>query len=55
MDMHEVEAKFHIMAAALSRARRQAIWEMRGQLMQPEAKFEELARLVRVPMEETHD
>jgi hypothetical protein len=28
---------------------------MRGQLMQPEAKFEELARLVRVPMEETHD
>ena len=55
MDMHEVEAKFHTMAAALSRARRQAIWEMRGQLMQPEAKFEELARLVRVPMEETHD
>lgn len=51
MDMHEVEAKFHIMAAALSGARRRAIWEMREQLMQPEAKFEELARLVRAPME----
>ena len=54
MDMHEVEAKFHIMAAALSGARRRAIWEMREQLMQPEAKFEELARLVRTPMEEPH-
>ena len=54
MDMHEVEAKFHIMAAALSGARRRAIWEMREQLMQPEVKFEELARLVRAPMEEPH-
>ena len=54
MDMHEVEAKFHIMAAALSGARRRAIWEMCEQLMQPEAKFEELARLVCAPMEEPH-
>jgi len=54
MDMHEVEAKFHIMASALPDPRRRAIWEMREQLMQPEAKFEELARLVRAPMEEPH-
>ena len=54
MDMHEVEAKFHIMASALPEPRRRAIWEMREQLMQPEAKFEELARLVRAPMEEPH-
>lgn len=54
MEMHEVEAKFHIMASALPEPRRRAIWEMREQLMQPEAKFEELARLVRAPMEEPH-
>ncbi|XXK29859.1 MmgE/PrpD family protein [Rhodobacteraceae bacterium nBUS_24] len=54
MDMHEVEAKFHIMASALPEPRRRAIWEMREQLMQPEAKFEELARLVRAPMEKPH-
>ena len=54
MDMHEVEAKFHIMASALPEPRRRAIWEMREQLMQPEAKLEELARLVRAPMEEPH-
>ena len=54
MDMLEVEAKFHIMASALPEPRRRAIWEMREQLMQPEAKFEELARLVRAPMEEPH-
>ncbi|XXK35131.1 MmgE/PrpD family protein [Rhodobacteraceae bacterium nBUS_22] len=54
MGMHEVEAKFHIMASALPEPRRRAIWEMREQLMQPEAKFEELARLVRAPMEEPH-
>ena len=54
MEMHEVEAKFHIMASALPEPRRRAIWEMREQLMQPEAKFEELARLVRAPMEKPH-
>ncbi|OAH07045.1 MmgE/PrpD family protein [Rhodobacteraceae bacterium SB2] len=54
MDMHEVEAKFHIMASALPEPRRRAIWEMREQLMQPETKFEELARLVRAPMEKPH-
>ena len=51
MDIHEVEAKFHIMAAAVPEPRRRAIWEMRERLVQPETKFEDLARLVRAPLE----
>ncbi|WP_425045836.1 MmgE/PrpD family protein [Primorskyibacter sp. S87] len=51
LKMHELEAKFHIMAAALPESRRQAIWEMRKRMLHPDTKFDELARLVRAPME----
>lgn len=54
LDMHEIEAKFHLMAADLPTARRTAIWEMRARLVQPDATFEELARLVRTKVAGHH-
>ncbi|MEM7211400.1 MAG: MmgE/PrpD family protein [Pseudomonadota bacterium] len=50
MGLHEVEDKFQTMAASLPRARRAALWDMRARLLQPDAKFEELAELVRPPI-----
>ena len=50
LQMHEVEAKFHIMAAALPDARRSALWNMRDRLLQPDVKFKELADLVHAPV-----
>ncbi|TBX29163.1 MmgE/PrpD family protein [Nioella sediminis] len=53
MALSEVEAKFRVMAAALPENRVSALWEMRERLMQPDAKFSELAQLVRATVEET--
>lgn len=50
--MSEVEAKFRMMAAKLPEPRVTALWEMRARLMQREAKFSELAQLVRAAVEE---
>ncbi|NNE79203.1 MAG: MmgE/PrpD family protein [Silicimonas sp.] len=55
MEMSEIEAKFHSMAAALPEPRISALWAMRERLVQPKVKFEELACLVRAPVEEVHD
>ena len=54
MDQSEIEAKFRVMTAALPEPRVTALWEMRERLLQPKAKFSELAQLVRAPVEENH-
>ncbi|MFY9240883.1 MAG: MmgE/PrpD family protein, partial [Roseovarius sp.] len=54
LEMSEIEAKFCTMATALPEPRVTALWKMRDRLMQPEAKFSELAQLVRAPVEENH-
>jgi 2-methylcitrate dehydratase PrpD len=46
MTLAEVEAKFHTMAAPLSKDRRTAIWHMRRRLLNPEVKFSELLSLI---------
>jgi 2-methylcitrate dehydratase PrpD len=46
MAMDEVEAKFHVMAAALPDERRAAIWAMRARLLEPDARFSELLDLI---------
>ncbi len=47
MTEDEIEAKFHAMArGALGADRRRAIWAMRARLLQPDARFDELAALV---------
>jgi 2-methylcitrate dehydratase PrpD len=46
MAMDEVEAKFHVMAAALPNERRAAIWAMRARLLEPDARFSELLDLI---------
>ena len=51
MEMHEVKSKFDTMTSALPDPRRSAIWRMREQVLQPQVKFEELAQLVRAPVE----
>lgn len=51
MALDEVEAKFHVMTADLPAPRRAALWGMRSRLLEPDAKFEELAQLVRLPIE----
>ncbi len=53
MDLTEIEAKFHVMAAPVSTIRRQDIWAMRARLLEPDARFEELARLVCAPLEDS--
>ena len=45
--LHEIEAKFHTIAAAVPPGRRSALWDIRARLLQPGATFEELASLVR--------
>lgn len=55
MDMHEVEAKFHTMAASLDTARAGALWAMRDRLLQPDATFGELSALTRAPVVNLHD
>lgn len=55
MEMREVEAKFHLMAAALPERRRRALWNMRDRLCHPGAAFEDLARLVRASLAENPD
>ena len=54
MDLGEVEAKFRVMAAALSEPRISALWSMRERLLLADTKFEDLARLVRAPVDEGH-
>jgi len=49
MEMPEIEAKFHTMAASLGSARAGALWAMRVGMLQPGAKFTELAALTRAP------
>lgn len=55
MDMYEVEAKFHTMAASLDPARAGAVWAMRDRLLQPGATFSELTALTRAPVVNPHD
>ncbi|WP_420014088.1 MmgE/PrpD family protein [Tateyamaria sp.] len=55
MDMTEVEAKFHLMAAPLDDARRAALWSMRTRLLEPDAQFCELLGLVLPGIEATDD
>ena len=50
MSLHEVEAKFHTMAANLAPERRAAIWAMRERLQAKDAKFSELLALIHQPM-----
>ncbi|AAV94983.1 MmgE/PrpD family protein [Ruegeria pomeroyi] len=54
MKRSEVEVKFRVMAAELPEPRGTALWQMRERLLQPEAKFSELAALVHASAEETH-
>ena len=54
MPMQEVEAKFHVMTAALPEPRRKRIWTMRDRLLEPDATFEELAQVVRPSIESAH-
>ncbi|MEZ5715103.1 MAG: hypothetical protein R3D85_07995 [Paracoccaceae bacterium] len=46
LTLDQVEAKFRVMTAHLSPERRDALWAMRARLLQPEARFAELADLV---------
>ncbi|MEL6479103.1 MAG: MmgE/PrpD family protein, partial [Pseudomonadota bacterium] len=46
MALAEVEAKFHVMAAGLGAAQREAIWSMRQRLLAPDCLFSDLLRLV---------
>jgi 2-methylcitrate dehydratase PrpD len=55
MALAEVLSKFRVMASALPDARIAALAQMRERLLQPEATFGELARLVRAPVEAPHD
>ncbi len=55
MDEAEVEAKFRTMAAALGEPRVSDLWSMRHRLLEPDARFSELAPLVRAPLEVSHD
>ena len=52
--MSEVEAKFRMMADKLPEPRTSALWKMRELLLKPRTKFNELAELVRAPLEETY-
>ncbi|MFK7880844.1 MmgE/PrpD family protein [Roseobacter sp.] len=54
MGNDEVEAKFRMMAAALSEQRITALWQMHTRLLLPETTFEDIAQLVRAPVENTH-
>ena len=54
MNMTELEAKFRAMAAVLPEARQTAIWGMKDRLLDPTVKFEDLACLVRAPVEGNH-
>ena len=55
MEMQEIEAKFHTMAASLDTARAEALWAMRDHLLQPDATFAELAALTHAPVVNLHD
>lgn len=55
MGLNEVEAKFRVMAADLGEPRLSALWSMRDRLLLPETSFQELACLVRAPLEPGHD
>ena len=54
MGLAEVEAKFRVMAAALSEPRISALWSMRERLLHADTRFEDLARLVCAPVDECH-
>ena len=51
LQVSEVEAKFHMIAAALPEGRRSALWNMRERLLDPDTMFDELAALVRPAIE----
>ena len=44
--MQEIEAKFHIMAALLPDARKNALWQMKDMLLKPDVLFSDLLALV---------
>lgn len=46
MDIAEVEAKFHTMAACLAAKRRTALWAQRNRLLEPGARFSDVLALV---------
>lgn len=50
MPLTEVEAKFHVISAALPSPRRAAIWAMRGALLDPETRFSDLLWLLYDPV-----
>lgn len=52
MALEEVATKFRGMASALPSARVEALLQMRERLLQPETTFEDLAQLVRAPVED---
>ena len=54
MEMSEVQAKFRMMTDKLPEPRTSALWKMRELLLKPRTKFNELAELVRAPLEETY-
>ncbi len=54
MAMADVEAKFHIMAATLPTARRDAIWAMRGRMADPGTRFAELLALILPAADSAH-
>jgi len=51
MSMAEIEAKFHIMATPLAPKRRNKIWRMQSQLLDPNVKFSELLSLIQASPE----
>jgi 2-methylcitrate dehydratase PrpD len=54
MPLSEVEAKFPLLAHALPKPRRAAIWSMRERLQHPDSRFAELLALVTAPLEPCH-
>ena len=54
MTLAEIEAKFHMMVATLSRPRADAIWQMRRRLLEPDVKFADLLALVHSDVEADH-
>ena len=50
LSLGEIEEKFHIMAAALPDDRRNAIWNMRDRLTDPDTRFGDLLSLLHAPI-----
>ncbi|WP_299730398.1 MmgE/PrpD family protein [uncultured Tateyamaria sp.] len=53
MSLEEVEAKFHAISGPLPKARRDAIWDMRAQMLRPGTRFADLLAQLHDPISDT--